>query len=119
VREEAPAFHAPALGMWVVTRYDDIDAVFADPATFSARIAQDPVFPLAPATRDALGPDFPLPRTMSNCDPPEHARIRRFNLRSFSARRTAVLEPKVRAAAENLIDTLLRAPRADLVAGLT
>jgi hypothetical protein len=56
---------------------------------------------------------------MSNCDPPKHTRIRRLNLRSFSARRIAGLEPKVRAKAAELINGLLRHDEFDLVAGLT
>ena len=119
VREETPVFHAPALDMWVVTRYADIEAVFGDPATFSAANAQDPIIPLSEAARAELGGDFPPPKTMSNCDPPKHARIRRVNMRTFSARRTAVLEPRVRAAATGMVDRMLARPRFDVVAELT
>jgi len=38
------------------------------------------MFPLSDAARAALGPDFPLPKTMSNAEPPVHTRIRRFSL---------------------------------------
>jgi cytochrome P450 len=119
VRQETPVFHAPALGMWVVTRYADIEAVLGDPATFSAAIAQSPLVPPSEAALAELGEDFPPPPTMSNCDPPEHARIRRVNMRTFSARRTAVLEPRVRAAATGMVDRMLTSPRFDVVAGLT
>jgi cytochrome P450 len=97
---------AAGLGMWVLRRYADIEAVFRDPQTFSAAIVQDPMFPLTEAARTELGPNFPLPKTMSNADPPVHTRIRRLNLQAFSARRTAALEPRVRAAAEQLINKL-------------
>jgi len=117
--ELPPAFHAPGLDMWVLTRFADIEAVFRDPATFSAAIAQDPMFPLSAAARAALGPDFPVPRTMSNADAPDHGRIRRFNLQAFSPRRTAALEPRVREAAERLVDALPAAGPFDLVAGLS
>jgi cytochrome P450 len=83
------AFYAPELDMWVLTRFDDLDAVFRDPVTYSAAIVQDPLFPLSQEARAELGPDFPLPRTMSNADPPDHSRIRRINLQAFSARRRA------------------------------
>ena len=113
------AFHAPGLDMWVLTRFADIEAVFRDPATFSPSIAQDPMFPLSDAARAALGPDFPLPKTMSNAEPPVHTRIRRFSLQAFSARRTAALEPRVRAAAVELVDALPASGPFDLVAGLS
>lgn len=119
VREQAPVFHSAELDMWVVTRSRDIEAIFADPAAFSAAITQDPLFPLAPEARAELGPDFPLPKTMSNCDPPEHARIRRFNLRAFSARRVKLLESRVCTAAKQMIHIMLERDRFDVVADLT
>ena len=119
VRAEGPVFPAPDLDMWVVTRAADIDAILADPGTFSSAIAQDPLFALAPAARAELGPDFPPPKTMLNCDPPDQSRIRRFNLRSFSARRTAMLEPKVRSSAATMVVALPSVDRFDVVAGLT
>lgn len=117
--EQLPAaFYSAELDMWVLTRHADIDAVFRDPTSFSAAIAQDPLFPLSHAARGELGQDFPLPRTMSNNDPPDHARIRRYNMAAFSARRTAVLEPQVRAAAGELVDALPNG-EFDLVAALS
>lgn len=123
-RAEAPVAYSPELDMWVLTRYADVEAVFTDPGTFSAAIAQDPLYPLAERARVVLaeGGFAPL-RTMSNCDPPEHGRIRRHNLRAFSARRTAALEPGVRATAEELVtgvlDRLDTEATVDLVAGLS
>ena len=119
-RADAPVFYAADLDMWVVSRYADIEAIFTDPATFSAAIAQDPVFPLAEEARTTLREGgFRAGATMSNCDPPKHTRIRRHNLRAFSARRTAALEPRVRAAAEELVTAMLDKPRFDVVEELT
>jgi cytochrome P450 len=118
-RAEAAAFHAPDLDVWVVTRYRDIAAIFTDPATYSAANAQDPVVPLADAARAVLREGgFGAAPTMSNCDPPRHTRIRRHNMRAFSARRVAVLEPQVRATAEKLVSAMLGRDRFDVVAGL-
>ena len=47
-RRTEPVFYSPELDYWVVTRYDDIKAIFADPETFSAGNAQNPITPLAP-----------------------------------------------------------------------
>jgi hypothetical protein len=119
LREQGPIFYAPVLDMWVVTRHADINEIFRHPETYSAAIAQDPIYPLADETKAVLAKGFRASATMSNCDPPKHTRIRRFNLRSFSARRIAILEPKVRAKADELIDDLLDDAEFDLVAGLT
>ena len=59
VRESTPVFYAPTLDMWVVSRMDDVEAVFSDHETFSGRIVQDPVFPVCPAAR--AGPLRGLP----------------------------------------------------------
>jgi cytochrome P450 len=119
-RAETPAFYAADLDMWVVSRYADIESIFTDPEVFSAAIAQDPVFPLAEQARTTLRKGgFRAGATMSNCDPPKHTRIRRHNLRAFSARRTAVLEPRVRAKAEGLVTGMLAQRRFDLVEELT
>ena len=119
LRAETPLFYSPVLDMWVVTRSEDIDAIFRDPDTFSAVIAQDPVFPLSPEARAVLATGFRAAPTMSNCDPPKHTRIRRYNMRSFSARRIGVVEPRVRAKAEELVDALLAVSPADVVETLT
>jgi cytochrome P450 len=119
LRSESPVFYSPVLDMWVVTRYADIDAIFRDPETFSAAIAQDPIYPLADEAKAILARGFRASATMSNCDPPKHTRIRHYNLRSFSSRRIAVLEPKVRDKADELIRSLRKEGEFDLVPGLT
>lgn len=118
VREEAPVFYSPHMDMWVVTRYADIDAIFMDAGTYSAAIAQSPVFPLAKRAQEIIAQGFHATPTMSNCDPPKHTRIRAHNVKAFSARRIAVLEPKVRAKASELIAAIRPGP-ADLVSALT
>lgn len=119
LREEGPVHYSPVLDMWVVTRHADIDAIFRDPETYSAAIAQDPIYPLAEEARAVLATGFRAGATMSNCDPPKHTRIRRHNMRAFSARRIAAVEPQVRATAAELIDTALCEPEFDLVASLS
>jgi cytochrome P450 len=120
LREESPVFYSPVLDMWVVTRHADIDAIFRDHDTFSATVVQDPIFPPADEARAVLaqGGFRPTP-TMSNVDPPKHTRIRRHNMRAFSARRIAALEPRIRQRAAELIDAMPAKPQVDLVAELT
>src|SRR4029077_16515446 len=45
---QAPVFFAPSIGYYVVTRYQDIEEVFKDPATYSAAAAPAPLVPLTP-----------------------------------------------------------------------
>ena len=116
VRGEHPVFYAPAVDMYVVTRHADVEAVFMDPARFSAAITLSPLFPPPPAATAVLAEGLGATPTMSNCDPPRHGRIRRHNMKAFSARRMAVLEPVVRARAEAMVSDLLgRRSPTDLV----
>jgi len=42
-RAQAPVFHSPKLGYWVVSRYADVTAVFRDHETFSPCIALEKI----------------------------------------------------------------------------
>jgi cytochrome P450 len=118
-REETPVFYSEELDMLVVTRMDDVTAVFRDPATFSSENVQDPVFPLADETVDILSaPDFDPVAVMSNRQEPDHARIRRYTTPGFSNRRMKVLEPYIRRRSHELIDEMVAAgDDGDFVAG--
>jgi cytochrome P450 len=119
LRGRGPVHHSPELGMWVITRYADIEAIFRDHERFSAAIAQAPVTPLAPEAQAVLAePGGPLP-VMSNCDPPTHTRIRRLNMETFSARRIGVLEPRIRERVADIVAGLPSDGPVDLVETLT
>ena len=119
LREE-PLFYAPSIGYHVVTRYTDIEAVFADPATFSAAAAQLPLVALDDQARRILldGGHTPQP-SMVSLDPPEHTRLRRPTARAFSARRVAEMEPRVRAILDDVLAGIDASAPFDLVATLT
>jgi len=115
-RKEEPVFYSPELDYWVITRYEDIKAIFADPATFSATIAQTPVKPLAPDVLQMLqGGGFRARPTMSNADPPAHTRVRKFAWQAFTPKRVAELEPDIRRLVTRYIDQIESAGQADLV----
>ena len=55
-------FYSPELDYYVVTRYEDISAVFKDDESFSPRNIGDPVTPLCPAAQAKLDEhDFETP----------------------------------------------------------
>lgn len=118
VREEGPAFYAPAIDMWVITGYADIQSALMNPKVFSAAVGQRPVFPLTEEAQSIVKAGFHAYPVMSDCDPPRHTRIRRHNQKGFSARRISVLEPKVWAKATELVDEI-RPGVVDLVPALT
>ena len=92
LRERAPVFYAESLGYVVVTRMEDIEAIFTDHDTFASVNVQDPVFPLCEEAAAVLAAeDFNPIAVMSNSSNPDHARIRKFTREGFSNRRLEVL----------------------------
>ena len=51
---EQPVFYAPAIDYYVLTRYGDIAAVFRDPASYSAAVAQAPLGPITEQAQQIL-----------------------------------------------------------------
>jgi hypothetical protein len=117
--DDAPVFFAPSIGYYVVTRYADINAVFQDPATYSAAVAQAPLVPLAPEAQKILlaGGYKPQP-TMVSLDEPAHSRLRKPAARAFSMKRVQAMIPAINATTTRLLDQVAGADEFDLVAAL-
>lgn len=118
-REEAPIFFSEELGYWVVTRYDDIKAVFNDWATFSSENAQSPYKPWSDEVRAILkAGGYVGGSGLSARTPPTHTRIRQAVSSVFGIRRFAALEPVIRERARAMIAAFAARKEADIVADL-
>jgi len=118
-REEQPIFFAPSIGYYVLTRYADIEQVFADPASYSAAVAQAPLVPLvAEAQRILLAGGHQPQPSMVSLDEPEHARLRKPTARAFSMKRVTALVPVIEATTARLLDAVGPLAEFDLVAAL-
>ncbi|RAS61774.1 cytochrome P450 [Lentzea atacamensis] len=85
-------------GRWVVSDYDDVRAVLADPVTFLPDNALTAVTPVAPAALRALvRARFSLPPTLANNGSASHAGLRRLVASFFTPARVAAAEPRIRA----------------------
>jgi len=107
-RNNSPIFYAEDLGCLVLTRMEDVEEVFKDPTIFSSENVQDPVIQICDAAFKVLeAEDFnPIP-VMSNCQRPDHTRIRKHTQAGFSGRRMRVLEPYIRQRCETLVSAML------------
>lgn len=99
--------------VWLVTRYEDVRRLLADPA-----ISSDPE--LAGPTAAAIpwvgaGQSKAAIRHLVRIDPPDHTRLRKLVVRAFTAGRVAALRPRVQQITDDLVETLLPRGRADLV----
>jgi cytochrome P450 len=98
---------------WLVTRYDDIRALLADPRFSSRRTAgTNPVRTLPPEAEDLRV----QPGMFIGMDPPDHTRYRRLLTGQFTVRRMNALVPQVERIVAEHLDALTRSERpADLV----
>ena len=115
-REQEPVFYSPKLGYWVVTRYDDIKAIFRDNLTFSPSIALEKITPTGPEANAVLAQyGFALNRTLVNEDEPAHMPRRRVLMEPFTPEHLKAHEPLVRQLAREYVDRFIDDGRADLV----
>jgi len=106
--EETPIFYSEELGYLVVTGMDYVVEVLKNHQIFSSENVQDPVFPVCEAAQEVMSaPDYNPQAVMSNCQQPDHTRIRKFTRDGFNARRMKILEPYIREHTEELIDQML------------
>lgn len=105
-------------GRWVVSDYDDVRAVLADPVTYLPDNALTAVTPVTPAAlRVLVRARFSLPPTLANNGSASHAGLRRLVASFFTPARVAAAEPRIRELAlERLGGSDLS--QADLVRGL-
>lgn len=124
-RREAPVFYNPETDYWVVTRREDVLAVFKDTERFSAANVLTSLKPYPEElTRFLAENDFTVEPVQSNTDRPRHTRIRQSAGQFLNPRRYREIEPRVRALVQDYIaDLRERAARGedevDIVAALT
>ncbi len=114
-REDAAQFVAD-LGVWVVSRREEIRAVLADPETFTNAMTIAPLMPVCPHAGQVLG-GLTAEVPIAARDGLAHARARRALMATFPSnpRKAGAYEPEIRAIADDLIDAMLRRGEADLV----
>ncbi|MCE6999728.1 cytochrome P450 [Saccharothrix sp. S26] len=102
LRDERPAARVRTLTgaeVWLLTRYDDVKLVLADPRFSRAGVVA--------AGAPRVGVSRPLPGTLPTTDPPEHTRLRKLVSGAFSHRRISATQPWVRRLCERLADDVV------------
>ena len=116
-REQLPVFYAPDLGYWVVSRYDDIKAVFRDNILFSPRNVLEKITPATPEAQEVLNSyGYAMNRTMVNEDEPAHMERRRALMDHFLPKNLEAHQDMVRRLTREKMDQFINKGRADLVA---
>lgn len=95
LREHEPLQRNEERGLWILSRYADVMAVFLDPATYSS-------------AKGSFPDDDParVGNTLGTTDPPRHDRLRKLASSAFTPRRIATMEPVIRRLAQGLLEPL-------------
>ncbi|MEV0251706.1 cytochrome P450 [Nocardia sp. NPDC050712] len=94
---------------WLITRYDDVRLVLADPRFSRAEAVDREDLPRAT-------PEPPRGDSLLSMDPPEHTRLRKLVAKAFTGRRVEQLRPRAQQIVDEHLDAIERSgPPADLV----
>ncbi|MCA1750419.1 MAG: cytochrome P450 [Flavobacteriales bacterium] len=107
VRETCPIFYSEELGYYVVSKYEDIKAIFGNWQAFSSENAQSPSKPIAQKAKALMDSAGLVGLSgLSGRIPPDHTRIRRIVSMAFNLARIKKLEPAIREIAIRMIEEM-------------
>jgi cytochrome P450 len=90
---EPTQFTPNGVGFWVVSRYDDVVAVFKDAETYSSELGGTQIY-------DGKGMGYQLNQT----DDPKHRRLRALVNKGFTPRMIGLLEDELRTRTKRILD---------------
>lgn len=104
LREQAPVYWSDMMESWILTRYDDIDAVLMDSRFSSDRARAKTRFAeMIRQQQEQYGP-MSSAQTMLTSDPPDHTRLRRLVSKAFTPRAVENLRPRIQEIVDYLLD---------------
>ncbi len=103
LRDQAPAYWAEGANTWVLSRYHDVSAALADPASFSSAKG---IFPSPPGVDQS---ELFLPMLIMT-DPPRHTQLRTLVSRGFTPRRIALMEAAIQRTTDHLLEQAPEGP---------
>jgi cytochrome P450 len=109
LRAEAPVARNDTVGLWMVSRHEEVVAVSRDPGSFCSAKG---------IMTFEIGSAYPTPPTMMHTDPPDHTRYRTLVQPGFRPSYMRALEPGIRARARALVDHIEPGVPIDVVADL-
>jgi cytochrome P450 len=105
MRESQPIYYRPEYHSWQVFRYDDVQRVLSDYATFSSSFS------------GGQGRD-PLSMSIISTDPPRHRQLRNLVTQAFTPKSVAQLSGRITTIVNDLLDRVIATGRMDVVSDL-
>ncbi len=115
LRAVSPVHRSAVAQGWLLTRYEDCNAVLRDPRMVRGYVASMDIRIPDWRERPALAGGE---RSILNLDGPEHTRLRKLVVRAFTPRTVAQLRPRMEAFIDELLDALAQKGGGDLMAEL-
>ena len=118
LREEAPVYLHPRMGVWILSRYDDVVSVLRDPRFIANRSRSngfqkaDPFRALPPRMQEGIY------KSLLMNDAPDHTRLRNLVNKAFTPRRVEALRPRVQELVDETLDRVAGAGEMELVRDL-
>ena len=117
LRRSAPVLYDDATDHWLVSRYEDVDALLRDRRfgrTYLHTATHEEMG--RPAPPDWHGPFWDLINAgILDMEPPDHTRVRSLVSKAFTPRFVEGLRPRVQAIVDDLIDGIAGAGEVDLL----
>ena len=105
MRSTAPVLQDEQTGSWHVFRYDDVQRVLSEHATFSSRIGGD----------NQSGSGQLFASSLITSDPPRHRQLRSLVTQAFTPKAVEELAPRIAELANDLLDGMPAGGSADLI----
>jgi cytochrome P450 len=112
LRAASPVHRSP-MGLWILTRYDDVALVLRDP-----RFGRKGFDELLEARFGAEPGRAGLAASMLFQDPPDHTRLRTLVSKAFTPRAIEVLRPRIQQLVDELLDQARDVGAMDVIADL-
>lgn len=108
MRNTEPVFQDQETGLWHVFRYDDVQRVLSEHATYSSRMSGG----------KPTGTGQLFAASLINTDPPRHRQLRSLVTQAFTPRAVEALAPRISEIADDLLAPALSVGSMDLIEGL-
>ncbi|MPZ85185.1 MAG: cytochrome P450 [Actinophytocola sp.] len=112
MQDEAPVYYSEEFDLFALTRHADVGAALRDSDRLSN--SHGPLL-----ERDFWKPDAAKMHSMVAMDPPEHTQFRALVSDSFTPRKVAALEPRIRQLARRNVEAAVERGKFDFVVDLS
>jgi cytochrome P450 len=119
LRRHDPVHWDEEMGFWVLSRYEDIDALYTDDRFSRAQGLMRGFERLSEGNRSIASPVYhSFSQTVFYADPPYHTHLRGLMNHAFTPRRVERLRPYIQRIVDDLLDVASAQPVADLIQDL-